>query len=316
MKNLFSLILISLLTSLAARAQVGSWADQLKPLLGRHLVSVIEKTTTTEEVKDSKPLVASGGTTFIVNFAGGERRNKYFLSTKLASQPAANTWTLATQVKRLQRRIPVMDGDMMEVDTDNNFSDDPIANEVTNNQARYINRPYTLTFDQPGKLIEAKDAKPSVRAYLRDARLAMHPLADLSGMLQPLPGNFGAGTKTWTDTITSENGRYVNKYQVLAYTPQAVTLQLESNLLPGTGLTETDTLMTKGAAQNTQARDLNRRTQTIRLGYTGQITFDPSTGLIGVAKLTGEAEREVTLMGKATTLIDKFTYYITNRIEK
>jgi hypothetical protein len=98
--------------------------------------------------------------------------------------------------------------------------------------------------------------------------------------------------------------------------PRPVSLQLESNLLSGTGLTKTDTLMTKEASQNTQALDLTRRTPTIRLGYTGQITFDPSTGLISVAKLTGEAEREVTLMGKATILIDKFTYHITNRIEK
>lgn len=285
--------------------------DALARLVGKIIVSEV---SSGRPPSDFQPPDATGEVSGnVVVKTGGGVQIQMFRTVAISSDEKKNRFGVVLEIDRMRQQLPGPDGQIAS-DTKDVFSDDPMTQSMNDNNRQFVSRPVRLVFDQAGTMTEAKDTKPSVRRFWTGLlRIALHPVAELSGVVQPLPARFSGETMQWTDTVTGNGGRYINRYRVLSATAQAVTLKLDGTLLPAP-LASPEASRPKADAPPANGGSIGADVVVKRLAYTGEITFDPATALIGLAIITGEMDRETTVLGQTVGGISQANYRITNQL--
>lgn len=205
----------------------------------------------------------------------------------LVKKSTSTSLVLEQTVKRVQMTIESPLGKSV-YDSDNAFERDQITSGLSQRYDPYINKvhksDYTTTPAQP-KQPTSDEGFESVWTLNLPTLIGVPSLQGMFISRLPLSATVGAG---WVDTIRSEKGTTVNKYQVLNAQGDLLKLKLASELLPGA-----QPRVVASSKGNSPV------TSTIKtLTYTGEVNIRRATGFIEELHLTKNSSASINAAGK------------------
>jgi hypothetical protein len=305
MNRILSLFLVLIQVATKAQQPVGTFA-RLTPLDGVKLTSVLEVKTVNKQAGRS----VSEASELVLDTIGTKNVVTRTLSFNVA--PARRTAQIVVWLTRFQLTANNPDGPL-HCDTDNSFVTDPMAKQFNDHYGQYISKPMKLELDEQLVIRSVNEKKPSIRKIGLFGFPPLHRTSELSMILLSSPGQ---GSASWTDSIRTENGLYINQYTQLSQNSGVATIELKGLLIPPSVIPrvgeakpvrKADTMPASGGMQ------VNVDRQIQALTYEGNLLVDATSGLLKSITIRQQTSAKSTVLGQVVEGVTVKLFTVTNQ---